>query len=70
MINIHEERLKMKLALFLCPGFNQVMSDLKNYLGDGVDIMSHINSLKRRYTRELEDILQGKPKFKQIKLPL
>ncbi len=70
MINIEEERLKMKLGLYQSPGFNQFINDLQGYIGPEVDLLTHVNAVKRLYITRLEEIKEPKSKFKQGKLPL
>lgn len=66
MINIHEERLKAKLALWDTPGFFHVMTELQDRMPE-VDIHSQVGALRKLYQAELEKI-QPKSKFKQGKL--
>lgn len=66
MINIHEERLKQKLALWDIPGFFNFINDLQAIMSE-TDIMSQVQGLKRKYKEELKEI-QPKGKFKQGRL--
>lgn len=70
MINIHEERLKMKLILWQSPGFQQFLNDLQVHLGPEIDLSRHVSTIKRLYTSKLKEIEEEKLKFKQGKLPL
>lgn len=66
MINIHEERLKQKIALWDAPGFFHFINDLQDRMPE-VDIHSQVSALKRVYHEGLGNI-EPKPKFKQGKL--
>lgn len=66
MINIHQERLKQKIALWDTPGFFHFINELQDRMPE-TDIHSQVSALKRIYHIELGEI-EPKPKFKQQKL--
>jgi len=70
-MNIHEERLKCKLALWDTPGFFQFIKELDEAVGDLVSITEQVEIQRKLYQKQLDEIeIQPKPKFKQSKLPL
>ena len=70
MIDIHQERAKVKLQLWETPGFSQFLEDLIEYCGPESPDRENIEVLRKRYIRKLLELPRAKNKFKQTKLPL
>lgn len=70
MINIHEQRIRAKLALWDTPGFNQFIADLVDFMKPESNIKDNIKAIKNIYSRQLKEESEKKSKFKQGKLPL
>ncbi len=70
MTNIHEIRLKAKLALWDTPGFGQFLTDLIRFMGPESRVEVNIKAIKLLYEKQLKEEEEKKSKFKQAKLPL
>lgn len=68
-MNIYEERLRNKLALWTTPGFSQFIEDLAESLSPITDVRRQVEVQRKLYKNALEN-LQPKSKFKQTKLQL
>lgn len=69
-MDIHQERVKAKLALWDTPGFSQFIEDLSKYLGPEVNLTKHVETQKRLYKEYLDKLRKQSSKFKQGELPL
>lgn len=67
-MNIDEQRLKNKLALWDTPGFSQFIEDLALKI-DILDVRTQVEAMRRNYKAHLDE-MQKPSKFKQTKLDI
>ncbi len=69
-MKIQEQRLRNKIALWDTPGFSQFIEDLAEAVGPIIDVRKQADIVRLIHKGKLQEYIEEKSKFKQIKLPL